>query len=240
MVHSMQAVTKVKFFVFQPICKGDEDTCGWAAGKSMNESAYIMLERINKAQFLGSDFVLELETFDTHCSASWGLEMTTKMLLIPVENRPFGLVGCGCSGCTTNAARLLNIANIPQISHSATSSALSVRTEFPSFFRIQPPDGPALASWFTTFRALGWTRFAHIYDQIYGSHMLDAYNSILDGTNGEMVDVLHGSPLALMKEASAKDALPILEKIMQTKVRAIMFNGLYVESGSLGLRVPRV
>jgi hypothetical protein len=138
MLHSAQAVKKVKLFAFQPICEGDEDSCGWAAGRSMNESAMVMVDRINKAQTLGSDYVLELDTFDTHCSGGWGLERTTDLLLLPAEKRPFGLLGCGCSGCTTNAARLLNIAHIPHISHTATSALLSVRSDFPSFFPSCP------------------------------------------------------------------------------------------------------
>ena len=121
----------------------------------MNVSAYLMQEHINKAQFLGNDYRLEMVTKDTHCSAHYGQIEATEVLLLPAEERPFGVVGCGCSGCTANIARTLNTARIPLISQSATSAELSIRDSFPSMFRLFQPDNQALASWFTLYRSLG-------------------------------------------------------------------------------------
>ena len=35
----------VKLVVFQPICEGDADKCGWPAGKSMNLGMQLMVVR---------------------------------------------------------------------------------------------------------------------------------------------------------------------------------------------------
>lgn len=53
---------------------------------------------------------------------------------------PHGIVGAGYSGASMATANFLSTLKKPQVCHSSTNSKLSIKTQFPTFFRTIAPD----------------------------------------------------------------------------------------------------
>lgn len=208
----------LRFFAFQSICEGQPD-CGWAAGKSLLVAGRLMVERINAGSFLRGNLKLELVEFDTLCSSTEGTRKAAAALM--ASELPFGVIGCSCSGCTMASQTILNIARMPMISNSATSTELSDRVLYPNFFRTWPADGPMIKSWFIIFQSFGWTTIAMWFDAAYGSNMKAYFLAVK--TQYGFVDVLaNKTDLVTMREATAEYASVILDEVMKTKVRGVM------------------
>jgi len=238
-----KAPAVLKIAIWQPICTSTAATCGWPAGNSMNVSAYLMVERINKANILGG-YMLQLDVKDTQCSASQGKTKADSLVAMAKSAWPFAVIGCGCSGCTTSAAPILSSNRVPQVSQSASSVALSDRTKYPHFFRTYPSDGPAIKVWLTIFKTWGLTRFAMVYDTAWGDGFVSYFKTTITEFNAAnalgkdgvtMTDVFSGTTLGKMSAASASEAQKVIEN-MAVKRKQGVIGGIMMMSYANALR----
>jgi hypothetical protein len=125
-----------------------------------------------------------------------------------------------------SSAKIISLAKIPQVSPSATNADLSIRTIYPSIYRMQMPDAPAVGVWFLTISTWGWSTFAMYYDNEYGFGMVSVFDDLLTDYNGTMVDVLQGSPFRLMREKNAAEASNLVDKLIMERVRALFLQRL--------------
>lgn len=204
------------------MCSQDP-ACGWAAGFDMDVAAQLMVEHINNGSYVRGGRSLSVAVVDTSCSGGQGRMQAANMLLMPAADRPFAVVGCGCSGCTMNAQPLLNIGRIPMISHSATNPALSVRDTYQNFFRVIPPDASAVQAWFSIMASLKWTTYAQVSEPEYGFALVDYANEVKESYG--MVDVLAGNSLSEMRDKTLETAQKLVDVIQASRVKTIMFLG---------------
>lgn len=213
----------LSLFVMQPFCYGDEATCGWAAGKSMQLAADILTSRVNKDGFIRGNRTLRLTTMDDHCSGRYGTKYATQTLLLEKSSWPFTFIGSGCSGATMSANPILNEAMIPHIAQAAASSALSERSNYPNFYRIWPPDQLTLKTVLQLYSIFGWSKVACIYDTAYGAD----FRPYVQRTVPEfkLEDLLDGNPAAVMKMPNDEDAMTTLGEVLKVRTRAVLFVG---------------
>eukprot|EP00931_Biecheleriopsis_adriatica_P064365 TRINITY_DN39160_c0_g1_i1.p1 TRINITY_DN39160_c0_g1~~TRINITY_DN39160_c0_g1_i1.p1 ORF type:complete len:1422 (+),score=258.12 TRINITY_DN39160_c0_g1_i1:115-4380(+) len=208
--------------MWTPMCYGDP-ACGWAAGQSMDVAVKMITEHINNGSYIRGGRKLRVEVLDDECSGSRGRDIGTGMLLLPPAERAFGIIGCGCSGCTMASQPLLNIAKIPMISHTATNPALSVRTTYPNFFRLIPTDAAAVQAWFAIMNSFNWKTYAQVSEPEYGFALVDYANTVKDSFG--MVDVLAGKGLSEMRDKTPQSAQGVVDVIEPSGVKIIMFLG---------------
>ena len=75
----------------------------------MNQAVQIMIEQINKRGYLHGNRSLHVEVVDTICSGGQGTAKAALELTGDVNDRPFGIVGCGCSGIPLGLSRLSRV-----------------------------------------------------------------------------------------------------------------------------------
>ena len=105
-----------------------------------------------------SDAVVEHTMADSGCSeilgapAYWSVREWGQPL--------HGVIGCRCSGASMAVQTVAQLEQVPQISMSATSPALSSKTRYPHFYRTIAPEGlgGAIGAQINLLRAFNWTR----------------------------------------------------------------------------------
>ena len=113
---------------------------------------------------------------------------------MPREEKPFGVVGCGCSGCTKEGAPLFHVGRVPFVSHSATSPTLSVRSTFLNFYRVIPSDALTVQALFAVFQGLGWKRCAFFSEPSYGAMLVDYTKGVREALGQSVVPDARLSP----------------------------------------------
>jgi ABC-type branched-subunit amino acid transport system substrate-binding protein len=80
------------------------------------------------------------------------------------DSPPHGIVGCRCSAPTKDVAFLGSLDNVPVVSPSASTPALSSKEYYPLFSRLLPPDDKTgeVGALVTLLRSFGWDRISII------------------------------------------------------------------------------
>ena len=198
-----------------PVCVGTTDTCGWPAGASMDVAAQLAVEHVNAALVMGTGYQLQLTVVDDQCSPDVAVQEVSKILLEKPSDRPFLVIGSGCSGPTGSMSLMLHLARIPQISHAATSMKLSQRGKYPNIFRIDATDLLCIKTWFKLAHSFSWMQLALIMDS-FGEGNLAIAKDILMGYGGELTVILS----EFLREAT--DVSAVLGAVLQAKVRVLV------------------
>ncbi|XP_053319875.1 extracellular calcium-sensing receptor-like [Spea bombifrons] len=108
------------------------------------------LEEVNRRYDLLPNITMGFQVYDTCAALRKEMVATLQMLAGQTEaipnyscqktSRLAAVLGHSLSMTSIHMAHMLGLYRFPQISHYSTSSALSDRTQFPSFFRTVPSD----------------------------------------------------------------------------------------------------
>ncbi|CAB9514288.1 polymerase 11 [Seminavis robusta] len=105
---------------------------------------------------------LRYDTYDAACDQS---EAVSNYLEFTRQGSPpHGIVGCRCSGPTKDVAFLGSLDEIPVVSPSATTPALSNKQEYSLFSRLVSPDDASgeVGALITVLQSFGWNRISII------------------------------------------------------------------------------
>jgi serine/threonine protein kinase len=95
-----------------------------------------------------------------------------------------GILGAGCSGASMGAASVSAMLQIPQISHSSTSSTLSSDDLYPMFNRVIVSEAYGGAALANLLASLGVARVAVLFNtETYALSIFDSFVSTINGNN---------------------------------------------------------
>ncbi|XP_063971536.1 uncharacterized protein LOC129254394 [Lytechinus pictus] len=111
---------------------------------------------------------------------------TTAQGIYPCLNPPFrpGMIGPYTSGEALAVSPILSSAEVPTISHSATSPALSDKTEHGLFFRTVPSDRVQAQAMVDFFDSFGWSYVHLVYSE--GSYGLTGAEAFKEAAKGRV------------------------------------------------------
>ncbi|XP_045192244.2 metabotropic glutamate receptor 3-like [Mercenaria mercenaria] len=122
-----------------------------------------------------------------------------------------GVIGTYTSKLSIIIANVLNLFQLPQISHTATSDVLSDKSRFPYFFRMVPPDRYQVKAIASLLRHFGWSHVSIVYSagNYGGNGVKELQNTFQAMKNGvcieDVIEIADGS--------TEKDFLDILKRL---------------------------
>ncbi|KAK6192475.1 hypothetical protein SNE40_003935 [Patella caerulea] len=153
-----------------------------------------------------TEFYPQLSSQASSCS----LSSPTKLFL--------GAIGTSDSGTSMDVAKYFERFNIPMISHAATAPALSDNTEYPSFMRTVPPDGPLMDVIIEVLQKINWKYLVVVYeDSAFGSASYEAVRSRL-ATAGICLT-------KAVRHASDDSVSDTLDQVIATDTTGVIFFG---------------
>ncbi|XP_053319881.1 extracellular calcium-sensing receptor-like [Spea bombifrons] len=167
------------------------------------QSLLLAVEEINSSESLLPNLSLAVQVSDSCASPGRALEGGS-WLLTGRDRRPVpnyrckhsssplgGVIGDSSSANSLALARLLGLYNYPQISYFSTSSILSDRTQFPSFFRTVPSD---------TFQSQGLAQLVSYFGWTWVGLLAENTDYGLDGIRATKTEILRSGACVAFTE----------------------------------------
>ncbi|KAL9979471.1 hypothetical protein ACROYT_G017142 [Oculina patagonica] len=141
-----------------------EHNDGWTGGNGILPAAQMAFDHVNSAGVL-NDYELRMIWNDTRGSTGWAEHIIFEFLY--KEPRKIMLLGAGFSSCSTVVAALAGLEPwaIPQISYSSTSPELSVKKNYPYFYRTIPDDTSFSAPRIALLKTFNWSHVGTIFQE---------------------------------------------------------------------------
>uniref|UniRef100_A0A8C5MG18 G-protein coupled receptors family 3 profile domain-containing protein n=1 Tax=Leptobrachium leishanense TaxID=445787 RepID=A0A8C5MG18_9ANUR len=194
------------------------------------QSLLLAVEEITSSTSLLPNLTLGVQIYDSCASPGRALEGGSWMLSgmnqrqIPnyrcqLPSSPLaGVIGDSSSASSLALARMLGLYHYPQISYFSTSSVLSDRTQFPSFFRTVPSD---------TFQSQGLAQLVSYFGWTWVGLLAEDSDYGLDGIRATKTEILRsGSCVAfteyILTSRSDRNAPHISKVIADSNVNAIV------------------
>ncbi|XP_024086461.1 gamma-aminobutyric acid type B receptor subunit 1 isoform X2 [Cimex lectularius] len=124
-------------------------------GKWELEAANLAVRHINEQNILGPKYKLALIVNDTKCDPGVGLDAFFHALYTRKEKMAF-LLGTSNSEVTESLSKVIPYWNMLQVSFGSTSPALSIKKEFPHFYRTVAPDSSHNLARIEFLRRFSW------------------------------------------------------------------------------------
>jgi len=137
---------------------------GWTGGNGILPAAQMAFDHVNSAAVL-KDYELRVIWNDTRGSPGWAEHIVFEFLHNPPRKIMF--LGAGYSSCSTVVAALAGLDPwaIPQISYSSTSPELSVKKNYPHFYRTIPDDTSFNAPRIALLKTFKWSHVGTIFQE---------------------------------------------------------------------------
>ncbi|XP_024086460.1 gamma-aminobutyric acid type B receptor subunit 1 isoform X1 [Cimex lectularius] len=176
-------------------------------GKWELEAANLAVRHINEQNILGPKYKLALIVNDTKCDPGVGLDAFFHALYTRKEKMAF-LLGTSNSEVTESLSKVIPYWNMLQVSFGSTSPALSIKKEFPHFYRTVAPDSSHNLARIEFLRRFSWETVT-IFSQNEDVYSL-AVNDLV--TELEQSNISCGATITFA-EADINDQLKILREL---------------------------
>ncbi|KAL4235379.1 hypothetical protein ACF0H5_007015 [Mactra antiquata] len=131
-----------------------------------------------------------------------------------------GVIGTYTSQLSIVVANVLNLFQLPQISHTATSDILSDKSRFPYFFRMVPPDRYQAKAIASLLRHFKWDHISVVYSEgNYGRSGVKVLRNILETTGS---GVCIESELEIAYSVKGNDVIDILHILDSQDAKVIV------------------
>ncbi|XP_012871657.1 PREDICTED: vomeronasal type-2 receptor 1-like [Dipodomys ordii] len=152
------------------------------------------IQEINERKDILPKHTLGYQIFDSCFTVSKAMESALVFLTGQEENKPnmrnstgaylAGIVGSGGSALSIAASRLLGLYYVPQVGYASTSSVLSDKYQFPSYFRIVPSDNIQSQAMVKLIQHFGWVWVGTIAsDDDYGKYGVKVFKENVESAN---------------------------------------------------------
>ncbi|KAI8910090.1 periplasmic binding protein-like I [Entophlyctis helioformis] len=138
-----------------------------------------------------------------------------------LDMRVIGLIGAGSSAATKQTSILSNSRFVPQCDGASSSPDLSVKDDYPRFFRTLPNDNLQALAIYDFVVSMGWRRLAIISDsEPYGAGLLRAFEDIAYRSSDVQVVLLQSFASETIGNSSGW--IPMFQKIRDVNAFIIL------------------
>lgn len=205
-----------------------------SGGIQREAGARYAVDRINELGDMFPSHTLRLLSFTT---ATDEKETVRATLRLTDGYNVLGLIGAAASGNSQSAALIADIYNTPQISYSSTSTALSDKSRYPTFFRTVPPDSKQAQAIAAIIAQQGWKRVTVLHTVSgYGTSLNEIFQS-----EAALKDINIVETITILTTGDSGTIESALEEDMQAKIdpnlqKVFVIFGLYADAAKV-LRV---
>ena len=126
-----------------------------------------------------------------------------------------GVIGPYTSKLSIIVADVLNLWQLPQISQTATSDALSDKTRFPYFFRMVPPDRYQVKVIASLLQHFNWTHISIVYSE--GSYGREGLKELREILKTAAPSVCIEDTIEIVYQSGSKDFLQVMQRLDNNK-----------------------
>ncbi|XP_022102284.1 gamma-aminobutyric acid type B receptor subunit 1-like [Acanthaster planci] len=184
-------------------------------GSSALLAANLALEHINNKADILPGYQLAMNWNDSFCNA--GIATQALFEHINSGTKYHMLLGAGCSSVAQTISLAADLWNIIQVSYSASSPALSVRSQYKTFFRTNAADSQYNNARLAMIKRFNWTRVATLHEnQEVFSTSINDFSALL-ANNG--IDLITSESFTVDPEEQVKN--------LKSKGAWIIFGNFY-------------
>ncbi|KAK7810133.1 hypothetical protein U0070_026537 [Myodes glareolus] len=152
------------------------------------------IKEINERTDILPNHTLGYQIFDTCYTVSKTIESTFTLLTGQEEYQPnirnstgkylVGIIGAGGSSLSVAALRILSLYDMPQVGYTSSSSILSDKFQFPSYYRTIPSDKIQSEAMVNLIQHFGWVWVgAIVADDDYGKYGVKSFREKMESAH---------------------------------------------------------
>ncbi|XP_038057320.1 gamma-aminobutyric acid type B receptor subunit 1-like [Patiria miniata] len=191
-------------------------------GNSALLAANLALEHINDKEDILPGYRLAMNWNDSFCNA--GIATQALFEHINSGTKYHMLLGAGCSSVAQTISLAADLWNIIQISYSASSPALSVRSQYKTFFRTNAADSQFNNARLAMIKRYNWTRVATLHEnQEVFSTSINDFSTLLANNDIELItsESFTVDPEEQVKNLKSKGAWIIFGNFYENMARRV-------------------